>query len=245
MFMLKHLEIIEQDMKQQEKGYDFETRYATITYRDINNETYELSSTGSDSEEDEFEEKTEWIAYKTQFFSQVLIADSPVSINNMSSSQLEKGSGYLKTYKTNFVADFDPKGIKPTSFHFYLGPNKFSTLAENEELIASTEDLDLQSLVYMGWPVIKWINRFIFLYAFDFLTSLGLNMGLVLVLLTIIVKIIVFPLMKKSYISSANMRVLRPKMDEISAKYPKPEDAMLKQRPRTSWLRLVSRTKMV
>ena len=92
-----------EDMKQQEKGYDFETRYATITYRDINNETYELSSTGSDSEEDEFEEKTEWIAYKTQFFSQVLIADSPVSINNMSSSQLEKGSGYLKTYKTNLL----------------------------------------------------------------------------------------------------------------------------------------------
>ena len=218
-----------EDMKQQEKGYDFETRYSTVTYRDVDGDTHELSTTGGDEEEDEFEEKLKWITYKTQFFSQILIAENPVKVSTMSSVQLEEGSGYLKTYHTAFLADFDTKGVTPTKFHLYLGPNKFSTLKENEELLASGDDLDLQSLVYMGWPVIKWINRFVFLYAFDFLTSLGLNMGLVLVLLTLIVKFLVYPLMKKSYIASANMRVLRPKMDEISAKYPKKEDAMLKQ----------------
>ena len=218
-----------EDMKQQEKGYDFETRYSTVTYRDVDGDTHELSTTGGDEEEDEFEEKLKWITYKTQFFSQILIAENPVKVSTMSSAQLEEGSGYLKTYHTAFLADFDTKGVTPTKFHLYLGPNKFSTLKENEELLASGDDLDLQSLVYMGWPVIKWINRFVFLYAFDFLTSLGLNMGLVLVLLTLIVKFLVYPLMKKSYIASANMRVLRPKMDEISAKYPKKEDAMLKQ----------------
>ena len=218
-----------EDMKQQEKGYDFETRYSTVTYREMDGDTHELSTTGGDEDEDEFEEKVKWITYKTQFFSQIFIAEDPLSISRMSSEQLEKGSGYLKTYKTSFAADFDTKGVKPSSFHLYLGPNKFSTLKENEKLLASGDDLDLQSLVYMGWPVIKWINRFIFLYAFDFLTSLGLNMGIVLVLLTLIVKFLVYPLMKKSYIASANMRVLRPKMDEISAKYPKKEDAMLKQ----------------
>ena len=218
-----------ENMKQQEKGYDFENRYSTVTYRDVDGDTHELSVSGGDEEEDEFEEKVKWITYKTQFFSQVLIADQPLSVSNMSSVYLEKGSGYLKTYKTSFAADFDTKGVKPTSFHLYLGPNKFSTLKENEKLLESSGDLDLQSLVYMGWPIIKWINRFIFLYAFDFLTSLGLNMGIVLVLLTLIVKFLVFPLMKKSYIASANMRVLRPKMDEINAKYPKKEDAMLKQ----------------
>ena len=218
-----------EDMKQQEKGYDFETRYSTVTYREVDGDTHELSTTGGDEDEDEFEEKVKWLSYKTQFFSQILIAESPLSINRMSSEQLKKGSGYLKTYKTSFAADFDTKGAKPSRFHLYLGPNKFSTLKENEKLLASDDDLDLQSLVYMGWPVIKWINRFIFLYAFDFLTSLGLNMGIVLVLLTLIVKFIVYPLMKKSYIASANMRVLRPKVDEINAKYPKKEDAMLKQ----------------
>ena len=218
-----------EDMKQQEKGYDFETRYSTVTYRDVEGETHELSVSGSDEEEDEFEEKMKWISFKTQFFSQTLVADNPIAVNYMSSQQLENGSGYLKTYKTTFTADFDTKGVKPTSFHLYMGPNKFSTLKDNEQLLASDGDLDLQSLVYLGWPVIKWINRFIFLYAFDFLSGLGLNMGIVLLFLTIIVKIIVFPLMKKSYLSSANMRVLRPKMDEINAKYPKKEDAMLKQ----------------
>ncbi len=218
-----------ENMRQQEKGYDFETRYSTVTYRDIDGDTHELNTNGSDDEEDEFEEQTKWIAYKTQFFSQVLVSESPLNVTSMSSAALEKGSGYLKTYNTTFSADFDAKGVKPTSFHMYLGPNKFSTLRENEEIIGSSDDLDLQSLVYLGWPVVKWINRFIFLYAFDFLSGLGLHMGIVLLILTILVKIIVFPLMRKSYLSSANMRVLRPKMDEIAAKYPKPEDAMLKQ----------------
>lgn len=218
-----------EDMKQQEKGYDFETRYSTVTYRDIAGDTHELSSTGSDEYKDDFEQKTKWIAYKTQFFAQVLIADQPLTMSTMASEQLEKGSGYLKKYATLFSADFDPRGIRPTSFHLYLGPNKFSTLADNEDLIGKEADLDLQSLVYMGWPVIKWINRLVFLYAFDFLTDLGINMGIVLILLTIIVKILVYPLMKKSYLSSANMRVLRPKVDEINARYPKKEDAMLKQ----------------
>ena len=218
-----------EDMKQQEKGYDFETRYSTVTYRDIAGDTHELSSTGSDEYKDDFEQKTKWIAYKTQFFAQVLIADQPLTVSTMASEQLEKGSGYLKKYATLFSADFDPRGIRPTSFHLDLGPNKFSTLADNEDLIGKEADLDLQSLVYMGWPVIKWINRLVFLYAFDFLTDLGINMGIVLILLTIIVKILVYPLMKKSYLSSANMRVLRPKVDEINARYPKKEDAMLKQ----------------
>ncbi|MDE5740273.1 MAG: membrane protein insertase YidC [Bacteroidaceae bacterium] len=218
-----------EDMRQQEKGYDFENRYSTVTYRDVDGDTHELSVSGGNDEEDEFEEKIKWITYKTQFFSQVLIAEQPLKVNTMSSEYLNEGSGYLKTYKTSFAANFDTKGVKPTSFHLYLGPNKFSTLKENEKMLASGDNLDLQSLVYMGWPVIKWINRFVFLYAFDFLTGLGLNMGIVLLLLTLIVKFLVFPLMKKSYIASANMRVLRPKMDEISAKYPKKEDAMLKQ----------------
>lgn len=219
----------QENMKQQEKGYDFETRYATITYRDKGGSTHELNNTGGDDEEDEFEAKTKWIAYKTQFFSQVLIADNPMDVKKMSSVALEKGSGYLKTYNTTFNTDFDTDGREVTQFHLYLGPNDFSTLKENEQLVSTTDNLDLQSLVYLGWPVVKWINRFIFLYAFDFLTGLGLPMGIVLVLLTIVVKLAVLPLMRKSYLASANMRVLRPKMEEINAKYPKPEDSMQKQ----------------
>ena len=112
----------------------------------------------------------------------------------------------------------------------YLGPNKFSTLSDNEKFIDTTDNnLDLQSIVYLGWPLIKYINRFFMLYFFDFLTSWGINMGIVLLILTMVIKIAVFPLMRKSYLSSARMRVLRPKIDEISKKYPKQEDAMQRQ----------------
>ena len=119
-------------MKQQEKGYDFENRYATITYRNTENDTEELSSMGGDEEEDEFESRVKWISYKDQFFSQILIADNPLQVNTMESKKLAEKSGYLKTYTTDMKADFDPKGVKPTAFTLYLGPNKFSTLKDHE-----------------------------------------------------------------------------------------------------------------
>lgn len=216
-------------MKQQEKGWDFENRYSTITYRDIDKDTKELSSMGGDEEKDEFKKDIKWITYKTQFFSQVLIANESMKVNSMSSVKDEKGSGYLKTLVTNASIKFDPSGKEASSFSMYLGPNKFSTLGENEKLLNSDTKLDLRSLVYLGWPIVRWINRFVILYLFDWLTGWGLNMGIVLLILTILIKALVFPLMKKSYLSSARMRVLKPKIEEITKKYTKPEDAMLKQ----------------
>ncbi len=216
-------------MKQQEKGWDFENRYATITYRDVEGDTEELSSMGGDETENDFDNRIKWISYKDQFFSQVLIAEKSLDVNFMSSVKDSENSGFLKQYTTEMKAEFDPKGNKPTSFTMYLGPNKFSTLRENEALIDGGDNLDLQSLVYLGWPVIRWINRFVFLYIFDWMTSWGLNMGIVLLLLTIAVKLAVFPLMKKSHIASSKMRVLRPKMDELNKKYPDPSQAMQKQ----------------
>lgn len=223
-------------MRQQEKGYSFENRYSTITYRYTNGSTNELSASGSDEEEDasDFESKLEWVAFKTQFFSQILIADGNFSVDRMESKQIpevkeEGATKYLKTYTAELNSTFDPTGKNPTNLKLYIGPNRFSTLKENEAKIDGGSDLDLQSIVYLGWPVIRWINRFVFLYLFDWMTGWGLNMGLVLLIITLIVKFAVFPLMRKSYLSSANMRVLRPKIDEINAKYPNKEDAMLKQ----------------
>ena len=218
-------------MRQQEKSYSFENRYSTITYRDTDDDTDELSSSGQDKDEnaDEFEEPLRWLAFKTQFFSQILIADGSFTANRMISKYAKEGSGYLKALHASLTAKFDPTGHNPTNFKWYLGPNKFQTLKENEAIISKDSNLDLQSIVYLGWPIVRWINRFIFLYLFDFLTSWGLNMGIILLLITLIVKFAVYPLMKKSYLSSANMRVLRPKIDEIAKKYPNKEDAMLKQ----------------
>ena len=224
-------------MRQQEKGFSFENQHSTIEYREDDKDTEVLSSGGTDKEETEFEKGVYWLAFKDQFFSQVLIADKAFKIDKLSSVQSERESGYIKTYDAEFSANFDPTGKDPTNLNFYLGPNRFNTLKENEAIlydnntagITKDRDLDLQSLVYLGWPLIRYINRFFFVYLFDWMTRLGLNMGIVLLLLTIVIKFLVYPLMKKSYLSSANMRVLKPKVDEINKKYPKKEDAMKKQ----------------
>lgn len=226
-------------MKQQEKGFDFENRYSTITYRTTENDTEELSSAGTDKEEnadDLKNEKLHWIAFKTQFFAQILMAGDGNSFSpTMMKSVMEKkdanakGNGYLKTLNAEVKTAFDASGKTPTKLKMYLGPSKFETLKDNEKLCSETTDLDLQSIVYLGWPLIKYINRFFMLYLFDWMTSWGINMGIVLTLLTLIIKFAVFPLMRKSFLSSARMRVLKPKVEEIAKKYPNKEDAMQKQ----------------
>ena len=225
-------------IRQQEKGFAFENRYSTITYRDTENETDELSSSGSNEQEEgeEIEAKMRWVAFKTQFFSQILMADgsfrSTLLYSNMEKEEIKEGTKYLKWLRTILESKFDPSGQNPTRMHLYLGPNKFSILKAQEkmldEMLDQSTEYDLQSIVYLGWPIIRWINRFVFLPIFDFMTQWGLNMGIVLILITLIVKFCVFPLMKKSYLSSAYMRVLKPQMEELNKKYPNKEDAMQK-----------------
>lgn len=221
-----------ENMRQQEKGFEFENRYSTITYRTTENDTEELSSVGANEEETDFDgERLEWVAFKTQFFSQILIADKDFKPELFSQTQYKKeqSNGYLKTYKSQVTTEFDPSGKQPTQLKMYIGPNKFATLRENEKLCNSSNDLDLQSIVYLGWPLIKYINRFFMLYLFDFMTGWGINMGIVLLILTLVIKFAIFPLNRKSYLSSARMRVLKPKIEEISKKYPNKEDAMQRQ----------------
>ena len=222
-----------ENMRQQEKGFEFENRYSTITWRTTNNDTDELSSAGADKEEDSFKDNLQWVAFKTQFFSQILIADSEFKPSSFKQKQFKKEEQkdikYLKNYVAEMSTDFDPSGKSVSQMKMYIGPNKFSTLRNNEKLCNDERDLDLQSIVYLGWPLIKYINRFFMLYLFDWMTSWGINMGIVLIILTLLIKCAVFPLMRKSFLSSARMRVLKPKVDELAKKYPNKEDAMKKQ----------------
>ncbi len=118
---------------------------------------------------------------------------------------------------------------KGTQLQFYFGPNSFNLLKSMDSNKLGQKDLDLEELVYLGWPIVKWINRFFTIYVFDFLTWMGLPMGIVLLLITLLLRIIVYVPTRKSFMSNAKMRVLRPKIDEISKKYPNKEDAMKKQ----------------
>ena len=214
--------------RQLEKGFDFENRYACIRYHRNDGKTKNLSET-SDQEKD-IEEALDWVAFKNQFFSAVLISQQQFTNAHFKSQVYKKGQGYLKNYEATMQTAFDPTGAQPTQLQFYVGPNDFHVLKAHNKLSLNTDkNLELQDLVYLGWPIVRWINRWFIIYLFDWLKGFGLHMGLVLLLLTIIVKALVYPATKKSYLASARMRVLKPKIDELNAKYPKKEDAMKKQ----------------
>jgi YidC/Oxa1 family membrane protein insertase len=214
--------------RQLEKGFDFEQRYACIRYHEADGDTDYLSET-SDKEKD-IEENLDWVAFKNQFFSAVLISHQQFHDAHLKSQLYKKGQGYLKYYEATMQTAFDPTGAQPTQLQMYLGPNDFHTLkAHNDLSLVQDKDLELEDLVYLGWPIVRWINRWFIIYLFDWLKGFGLHMGLVLLLLTIIVKALVYPATKKSYMASARMRVLKPKIDELNKKYPKKEDAMKKQ----------------
>ena len=215
--------------RQQEKGYTFESRYATLTYKEKDDDSDYLNETEKVIDEP-MEFAIDWLAFKDQFFSSVLIPKGDIAKNSLLSSiPMEKGSGYLKQYQAKFKTDFDPTGSTPTEFELYFGPNDFQVLKAVDDECSFDKNLDMQQLVYLGWPIVRLINRWFTIYVFDWLTQWGFNMGIVLILITMLLKAITYPLVKKSYMSSAKMRVLKPKLDEATKQYNKPEDAMMKQ----------------
>ena len=217
----------EDRVRQHEKGFYFENMYSTLTYKESDGNTEKLKEQGS--EEETAEKDVRWIAFKNQYFSSCLISKSPLSGCKFYSTQLDEGSSYLKAYKAEAEVEFDTSGQKPTELQFYFGPNNFRLLQSMDRQRITEDDLDLQDLVYLGWPVVRWINRFFTLYVFDFLTAAKLPMWLVLLLITLLLRVIVYAPTRKSFLSSAKMRVLRPKVEAINKKYPNQEDAMKRQ----------------
>ena len=214
-----------QRARQLEKGFTYENRLAELMYKIANDDTDNLSAAKDD--EKSVSERLDWIAFKNQFFSSVFIANQDFDKVNVKSRMEKQGSGYIKDYSAEMNTFFDPTGKQATDMYFYFGPNHYKTLKALDK--GRDDKWELDNLVYLGWPLIRWINKFITINVFDWLSGWGLSMGIVLLILTIIVKIAVYPATWKTYMSSAKMRVLKPKIDEINKKYPKQEDAMKKQ----------------
>ena len=216
-----------QRARQMEKGYSFEQRYTSLTYKPAG-ESFDYLSETKD-EKKTIQQELDWVAFKNQYFSSVFLAENTFSGVTLDSKMEEQGSGYMKDYHAVMKADFDPSGAQASNFQFYFGPNRYKTLLATNKLSFQHKDTELQDLVYLGWPVIRWINRWFTVNLFDWLSSWGMNMGIVLLLMTLIVKLLVLPTTWKSFISSAKMRVLKPYVDKINAKYPNQEDALKKQ----------------
>ena len=214
-----------QRARQLEKGFTYENRLAELMYKTSNEGTNNLSAAKDD--EKALPGRIDWVAFKNQFFSSVFIANQDFDKATVKSKMEKQGSGYIKDYSAEMSTFFDPSGKEATDMYFYFGPNHYKTLKALDK--GRDDKWELDNLVYLGWPVVREINKWITINIFDWLSGWGLSMGIVLLILTIIVKVVVFPATWKTYMSSAKMRVLKPKIDEINKKYPKQEDAMKKQ----------------
>lgn len=218
----------EQKLIQQEKGRSFENRYAELNYKFMSDDVETLSATGDVNKQ--IPNRLKWIGYKDMYFSTVLIAGTEGFEATTLDSKEYKSGPYLKNYKTTTSVPFDLQGREATNLSFYFGPNLFPLLKSYDDGIASADQLDLEKLVPLGWGIFRWVNQYFVIPLFDFLGHYIASYGLLIFLLTVIVKLILFPLTYKSYMSSAKMRVLRPQVEEINAKYPGQDKAVERQK---------------
>jgi len=203
---------------QQEQGRKFEERYAQLQYMLAGGEMEKLSESKDDDAKESA--RVRWIGYKDQFFSTVLIADDAFSSSQFSSRVQTRYSGYIKEYTTHTSVPFDITGKTLTGMRWYMGPNHYHTLKAYDEGVAKEDRLYLNKLVPLGWKIVSWINTALVIPMFDLFTSWGLHIGIVILLMTLVIKLIILPFVFVSYKSSAKMRALRPQIDEINAKYP-------------------------
>ena len=207
------------NMPQLEKSKDFENRYTGIYYKFFEDDVEHMSLTSD--EEETLTTKVQWIDFKQQFFSSILIAKTPFSDVTLISKNSQK-SEYLKDAYAEIPLPYNGK-TNEHNMQFYFGPNSYNVLKEYGN------DIDLPDVINMGWKWIAWFNKYFVIPIFNFLqNNTTLNYGIIILLLTLIIKIILFPLTYKSYMSQARMRVLKPQVDEISKKYPA-DKAMEKQ----------------
>ncbi|MDE7159989.1 MAG: membrane protein insertase YidC [Muribaculaceae bacterium] len=217
----------EQDVRRQEKGRMFEERNSGLYYKYAGGSVENLSENKNDSEERQA--KVRWIAFKNQFFSSVLISDRPFNTADFTSEVLKK-SDYLKHLTaTAVVNDYDWNAPEAAKFSYFIGPNLYPMLSHLDKSIDAGEDLNLTRLIPLGWTLFRWINTILIIPVFSFLGSFISNYGIVILLLTLFIKLILFPLTFKSFKSQAKMRVLAPDIQAINEKYPGQENAMKRQ----------------
>ncbi len=206
------------DIRQQEKGRSFEERYSALHYRYVADDMEKLNPTKDDQKN--IDNQIKWIAFKDQYFSSVLIADRSFTSTFLKSEKMDEHSGYLKSYQADAVVPFDLTGKEPTGFRMYFGPNHYKTLSSYDKGLEKEDRLYLRELVSLGWGIFGWVNRYMIIPMFNFFSKYIGNFGIIILLMTIVIKLILFPLTYKSYLSSAKMRVLKPEIDEINARIP-------------------------
>ena len=211
---------------QNERSYKTENMYTTLSYRLPDDEDVEDLGMSEESKSKQVQSEVNWVAFRQQFFSQVFIAHNNFAYADMGFTTEEKGSGFLKHYTSRMGVNYTPQ-TTVYNFSIYCGPNKYPIL--QNVVGADGEGIAMERLIPLGGWLVGWFNRWVVIPVFDFLSKYIANFGIIILILTVLVKLVIFPLTYKSYLSSAKMRVIKPEMDALNAKYPRQEDAMKKQ----------------
>ncbi|HMR17823.1 MAG TPA: membrane protein insertase YidC [Sphingobacterium sp.] len=209
----------ESTLLRKEPNIKSEREKSTIFYKNMENDIDHLSETGDDQEKIE-KEKLEWIAFKQHFFSAILSSKQPFENADLAVA-FTTDDNVVKQYKTTAELTFNTQADNHYELNFFYGPNQFKTL--------KAEGKDYQQIINMGWGPIRWINQFITVPLFDFLDRFQWSYGIVILILTLLLKGAMFPLTRKSYLSMAKMRVLKPQLDEIKEKVGNDNPMLLQQ----------------
>jgi len=213
------------DIPSLEKGWSWENRYTELYWKYYQDEVDYLSAT-AELDEKAITTRIRWIAFKQQFFSSVLIAKQPMLSAKLRSEIYPENDKHLKRFDANISLEYNGGSNEKLEFVLFYGPNKHSILKSIN--VVEDEDLDLTKLLPLGWTLFRVINEWAIIPLFDFLGRYISSYGLVILIMTLIIKLVLFPFTYKSYVSSAKMRVLKPQIDEINKKIPK-EKSMERQ----------------
>ncbi|NQV02454.1 MAG: membrane protein insertase YidC [Bacteroidia bacterium] len=209
-------------LTRQEKSLKMEQMNTTVYYKYLEDKVDYLSET-KDDEKFLKNEKIRWVSFKQQFFLTTLIADTYFAEPRIETVTFPLEGNYLKSMSAEIGIPYSPRETQAIPMRIYIGPNKYYTLRKYH--------LDMEKQIPLGWSffLMAWINQYAVLPIFTFFGDLGWNYGIIILILTIMLKIVLFPIAYKTYKSSAKMRVLKPDIDEISKKFPDKKDAMKKQ----------------
>ena len=208
-----------------EKGYKNEKQYSKLDYYFEGDKKPEQIGRGRDASE-RVNARFKWFAFQQQFFSAIMTAPQEfASSDDLSvkffSEEEYKDQGKLMTCHAKLRSEFQPGQDVVIPYDFYFGPNDYDVLKKYDQ--------NYEDIIPLGWWIVSWISRFVIIPCFAFLGKFMTNYGLIILLMTILIKIVVSPLTIKSYKSSAKMQVLKPEIDQLNKKYPNEKDAMKKQ----------------
>ena len=212
---------------QNERSYKNENMYTNLYYRHPGEVGIEDLGVSEGNKSEKISTSVDWVAFKQQYFTSAII---PQNVNftyaDLAYQTTPEKSGYIKEYSMVAAVPYTPQ-TEGYKFDFYLGPNKFPVLKKLTD--ADGESLSLERVIPLGWIFSTYVSRWVVIPLFNFLSKYIESFGLIILILTLVIKLIISPLTYKSYLSTAKMRAVRPELEAINAKYPRQEDAMKKQ----------------